>query len=255
MSCAEDMGQWLIVHLNDGRTTRGQVIPATDIEEAHKSAVVFEENGEEMSYGMGWFVSSADDELIIWHGGDTPNFMADMILLPDYETGVVVLINSQACTIGHDIAPEVANIILGLELELMGVPWWAHWKTIDTFATFALVFIIMLILALLFYSWYIWRQFRAGKRCFIGSSFAVSIQLWRLSLYVIPLVLTLMFVVAGYLIVRALYGYNLFEVLFLFGLGAPPGVYISGVSLLIVIFLWAFALAFTGICTRGIKKA
>ncbi|UCG54085.1 MAG: serine hydrolase [Dehalococcoidia bacterium] len=255
MSCAKDMGQWLIVNLNDGRTARGQVIPMTDIEEAHAPTVTFEENGEEISYGMGWFISSADDEFLIWHGGDTPNFMADMILLPDYKTGVVVLINSQACTIGHDIAPEVANLILGLELETIGVPWWAHWKTIDTLATFTLVFILILILALLFYSWYIWRQFRAGKRCYIGSSFADSILLWRLALYITPLVLAFMFVMTGYLVIRTLYGYNLFEVLFLFGLGAPPGVYISGVSLLIVILLWAFTLAFVGIFTRGIKKA
>ncbi len=255
MSCAEDMGQWLIAHLNNGRTARGQIIPASDIEEAHMSAVAFKENGKEISYGMGWFVSSADDEFLIWHGGDTPNFMADMILLPEYATGVAVLINSQACTTGHDIASGVANIILELEIKPMGVPWWAHWKTIDTLASFTLVFIILLMLSLLFYSWYIWRQFKTGKRCFIGSLVADSIPLWRLSLYIIPLVLILMFIMSGYLIMRTLYGYNLFQVLFLFGLGAPPGVYISGVSLLIMIFLWVLVLAFMGSFTRATKKA
>jgi len=254
MSCAEDMGQWLIAHLNNGRTAKGQIFPASDIEETHTPTVAFEENSKEMSYGMGWFASSADDEFIIWHSGDTPNFMADMILLPEYATGVAVLINSQACTIGHDIASGVANIILELEIKPMGVPWWAHWKTIDTLATFTLVFTIILVLSLLFYSWYIWRQFRTRKRCFFGSLFADSIPLWRLSLYITPLVLVLMFIMSGYLIMRTLYGYNLFEVLFLFRLGAPPGVYISGVSLLMVIFLWVLALAFLGSFTRATKK-
>jgi hypothetical protein len=255
MSCAEDMGQWLMVHLNGGRTAGGQVIPAANIEEAHSSTIMFEENGEDMGYGMGWFIGSVDGVLLIWHGGDTPNFTADMILLPDYETGVVVLVNSQASTTGHSIATGVTNLILGLELEPMEVPWWAHWKAIDTLATIVLVFIILLVLALVSYIWYIWRQFRAKKRYFIGSSLASSmLPAWQLVFYVIPLALISMFVLAGYLVVKTLYGYNLFEVLLLFRLGSPPGVYISGVSLLVILFLWALLLAFTGLFTRRSKE-
>jgi hypothetical protein len=63
-----------------------------------------------------------------------------------------------------------------------------------------------------------------------------------------------MFVLAGYLVVKTLYGYNLFEVLLLFRLGSPPGVYISGVLLLIILFLWALLLAFTGLFTRRSKE-
>ncbi|MFH1663101.1 MAG: serine hydrolase domain-containing protein [Chloroflexota bacterium] len=255
MSCAEDMGKWLVAHLNAGYTAGGQIIPAADIKEAHTPAVMFNENGEETGYGMGWFISSADDVSIIWHGGDTPSFTADMILLPDYEMGVVVLVNSQACTIGHSIASGVANLVLGLELDPMQVPWWAHWKAIDTLAIIALVFISLLVLVLIFYIWYIWRQFRARKRHFIGSSFAGSVlPVWQQVFYVVPLILISMFVLAGYLVVKTLYGYNLFEVLFLFRLGAPPGVYISGVALLIILFVWALMLAFVGLFTRSSAK-
>jgi CubicO group peptidase (beta-lactamase class C family) len=254
MSCAEDMGRWLIVHLNGGYTSERQVIPAADIEEVHSLSILIKENREEIGYGMGWFISSVDDVLLIWHGGDTPNFMADMILLPDYETGVVVLVNSQACTTGHDIATSVVNYILGLELEPMEVPWWAHWKAIDTLASIVLAFVIFVGLALIFYVWYIWLQIRAKKRFFIGSLMVGrKPPTWQLVFYVIPLVLYSMFTLAGYLVVKTLYGYNLFEVLFLFRLGSPPGVYISGVSLLIITFLWALLLAFTGIFTRKSK--
>jgi len=255
MSCAEDMGRWLMAHLNSGHIDRGQVIPAADIEEVHSPAVTFEENGEEMGYGMGWFAGYVNGVSIVWHGGDTPNFTADMVLLPEYETGVVVLVNSQACTTGHSIAPGVAGIILGLELETMGVPWWAHWKTIDTLATIALAFIILLALAFLYYIWSIWHQFRAKKRSFIGSPLAgPMLPAWQLVFYVIPVVLISMFIAAGYLVVKTLYGYNLFEVLALFRLGSPPGVYISGVSLLTVLFLWTLLLAFTGLFTRRSKE-
>ncbi len=257
MSSAEDMGKWLIAHLNYGFTAEGQIIPAADIEECHTAATQFEENGKETGYGMGWFIScGSDDVSLIWHGGDTPNFTTDMILLPDYQMGIAVLVNSQASTIGHSIAPGIANLLLGLELESMSVPWWAHWKTIDTIATIALVFIYLLVLSLVFYVWRIWRQFRAGERHFIGSPFAGHIILvWQLMLYIAPLVLLILFSIASYLVVNALYGYNLYEVLVMFHIAAPPGVYISGIIVLVIVPLWALLLAFIAFFTRSSKAA
>jgi putative ATP-binding cassette transporter len=257
MSSAEDMGKWLIVHLNCGCTAEGQVIPADDIEEAHTPAVLFEENGEEVGYCMGWFSSyGSNDVPLIWHGGDSPNFTTDMILLPEHQLGVVVLVNSQASAIGHSIAPGVANLILGLELEPMAVPWWAYWKAIDTMATVALVFISLLLLALVLYIWRVWRQFRNKKRRFLGSSLAgPMLPVWQLVLYITPLVLLSMFALAGYLVIQALYGYNFYEVLILFQAASPPGVYISGMMFILTVFLWAFLLAFLALFTRGSKPA
>jgi len=254
MSCAEDMAEWLIVHLNNGLNAEGQVFPEDCIQAAHTTAVLFEENGQEMGYGMGWFINDSNDTQLIWHGGDTPTFTADMVLLPEYDAGVVVLVNSQACTIGHSIAPGVINRIFGLELEAMTVPWWAHWKAIDTMATFALVVITLMLLAMVFYIWWLWRQFRKGERCLIGSSLAGPLPpAWQMTLYMVLLALLAMFSFASYLVVRTLYGYNLFEVLVLFRLGSPPGVYISGVVLLVVLFLWALLLALVAIFTRSSK--
>ncbi len=257
MSSAEDMGKWLIAHLNRGYTAEGQIFPAADIEECHTIATQFEENGKETGYGMGWFISyGSDDVSLIWHGGDTPNFTTDMFLLPDYQMGVVVLVNSQASTIGHSIAPGIANLLLGLELEPISVPWWAHWKTIDTIATIALVFIYILVLALVFYVWRVWRQFRARERHFIGSPLAGDMMpAWQLMLYIAPLVLLILFSIASYLVMNALYGYNLYEVLIMFHIAAPPGVYISGVIVLVVVPLWALLLAFIALFTRSSKAA
>jgi len=256
MSCAEDMIKWLIVHLNGGCNAEGQIFPGNCIEEAHTTAVLFEENGEEMGYGMGWFISDNNETQLVWHGGDTPTFTADMLLLSEYDAGVVVLVNSQACTIGHNIAPGVINRILGMELETMSVPWWAHWKTIDTIATFALVVITLILLAMAFYLWWLWRQFKKGEKCFIRSPLAKPLpHVWQVALFVTPLVLLVMFSFASYLVGKTLYGYNLFEMLVLFRLGAPPGVYISGVVLLVVFFLWALLLALVAIFTRGSKAA
>jgi len=257
MSSAQDMGKWLTIHLNGGGTAEGQVIPADDIKEVHTPGVLFEENGEEVGYGMGWFVGHGPDGvLLIWHGGDTPNFMSDMILLPEHQLGVVVLANSQASTIGHSIGPGVANLILGLELEPSAVPWWAYWKAVDTIAIGVLVFASFLVLAWVTYIWWLWRQFWAKKRHFVGSSLAGRmLPAWQLALYVAPLVLLAMFAVAGFLVVQALYGYNFFEVLILFGMAAPPGVWLSGWILIAGILLWAVLPAVLALFTRGSKSA
>jgi len=257
MSCAEDMARWLTVHLNNGYIDGEQVFPAAAIEEAHEAAVLFEENGEEVSYGMGWFIDNNDPDLsLVWHGGDTPNFTADMLLLPQYEAGIVVLVNSQACTVGHCIAPGVANLILGLELDRMTVPWWAHWQMIDTMATYGLFLVSLLLLAMFVYIIKMIWQFRVKKRRFFKSAaVAPRLPVWQMALYIVPLILIIMFTIAGYMVVQTLFGYNLFEVAVLFRLGVPPGVYITGVSLIFVVFIWVLLLAFTALFTRGeVKK-
>jgi putative ATP-binding cassette transporter len=255
MSSAEDMGIWLIAHLNCGCTAEGQIIPAADIEECHTAAVQFMENDKETGYSMGWLIScGSGDDNIIWHGGDTPNFTTDMILLPDYQMGIAVMVNSQASTIGHSIAPGIANLLLGLELEPMSVPWWAHWKTIDNMATAALIFIYLLVIGLVYYVWRIWRQFRAGERYLIGSPLADNaIPAWQLMLYIAPLVLLILILIACYLVVNTLYGYNPYEVLIMFHIAAPPGVYISGIITLVIVPTWALLLAFVGLFTRSSK--
>jgi putative ATP-binding cassette transporter len=254
MSSAEDMGTWLIAHLNAGRTADGQVIPEADIVECHTAASEFIENGQLTGYGMGWLVSCGDGVSLIWHGGDTPTFTTDMILLPEYDMGVAVLVNSQASTIGHSIAPVVVNQLLGLDLAPMTVPWWAHWKTIDTIATIALGPISLLFLGMAIYVWRLVRQFRRGERHFIGAELAAGpIPAWQLMLYLAPLVLLVLIFIASYLVVNTLYGYNPYEVLIMFHIAAPPGVYISGILTLVIVPLWALLLAGVGLFTRPRK--
>ncbi len=251
MSSARDMAQWLLVQLNSGHADKGQVFPANDIKEMQTPAIQFNQNEEEMSYGMGLFLRNEQGVPIIWHGGDTPSFLTDMLIIPGHDFGVVVLTNSQASTIGHTIAPGIANLLLGLKLEPTPVPWWAHWKTIDTMATYALGFTSILLLGLIAYALRTWWQFRTKKRHFLGSSLAGRRPpAWQFSLYVFPLALFLMSVLAGYLVVQILYGYNIYEVLIIFQFAAPPGLYISGAMLLPTLFLWAFLPAFVTLFTR-----
>ena len=81
MSSVEDMGRWMLLHLNSGRLDGEQVVPERDIRQAHEAGITFDLNGEVVGYGMGWFSEITDENLaVIWHGGDTLNFGADMLL-------------------------------------------------------------------------------------------------------------------------------------------------------------------------------
>lgn len=255
MSCAGDMGKWLLVNLNKGVLDGIQVIPADDIEQLHSMAILYEDNNEQMAYGMGWSISYTTDILYHFHCGDTPNFTGDMLLLPDYNTGIAVLVNGQVSNVSHSIATEIANMLLGLNLSSINVPWWAHWKALDTLATGILFSVIGLFIILGMYLWWLIRQFRTGKRCFFWSHKAGSSPpAWQVVLYSIPLVIFSMVFAAGNVLLNTLYGYNIFEALSLFGMGAPPGLYISGILSIIILTIWVVLLVLVGLFIRQTRK-
>ncbi len=255
MSCAGDMGKWLLVHLNNGILNGEQVIPADDIEELHSIAVLYEDNNEEMAYGMGWSISINTNILYHFHCGDTPNFTSDMLLLPGYDTGIAVLVNGQVSNVSHSIATEIADLLLGLNLTSINVPWWAHWKALDTLATGILFSIIGLFLIWILYLWWLFRQFRLRKRCFFWSHSAGPVPpAWQIVLYSMPIVIVSMIFAAGNVVLNTLYGYNLFEALSLFSMGAPPGLYLSGILSIVIVLMWVFLLVFVGLFVRQTKK-
>jgi CubicO group peptidase (beta-lactamase class C family) len=251
MSCAEDMGKWLLVHLNSGVLDGKQVIPADDIEEAHSIAVLYEDNNEEMAYGMGWSISINSDILYHFHCGDTPNFTSDMLLLPDYDVGIAVLVNGQVSNISHSIATQIADILFNLDLTSINVPWWAHWKALDTIAIGILFSVIGLLVVWIFYIWRLFRLFRVGKRCFFWSKTAGPLPpVWQVVLYSMPAVIISTIAITGNVVVDTLFGYNIFEALSLFEMGAPPGLYISGMMAIAFLLLWGLSMILVGLFIR-----
>ena len=245
MSTAEDMGKWLLVHLNEGRINNRQVIPAEVIKEAHTPGISFEQNGEEIAYGMGWFIGQPTDALpAIWHGGDTPNFVAEMILVPEHRLGVVMLANGQTGSTIHSIAAGVASLELGQELQLPGAPWWASWYAADRIATGALVLSLLFLVALVVHVWQQWHHWNrwAPDKADVPSA-GCSFRAWRIVLPATPLAILGISVLVAFIVVQAIFGFNMFRVMTRFGSYAPPGVAISAIILFAVICLWALVLA------------
>jgi CubicO group peptidase (beta-lactamase class C family) len=244
MSTAEDMGKWLIVQLNDGRIDGRQVIPAEAIEEMHTPGVSYEERGEGVSYGMGWFIGLSDTGLtIVWHSGDTSNFAADMVLVPEKQLGVAVLVNSQNSSDVHSIAPHIASLLLQQELVLPTAPWWGSWRSADNMAIAAAATSVAAFVALVLYLWWRWRRFRRQRTAYLRSVRGRTLRIWHVALPLTPLLLLASALAAIYVVVWLLFGFNLFRMVMRFGNFAPPGVWIAGWMTFGVISIWALALA------------
>ncbi len=261
MSTAEDMGKWLLIHLNDGQISNRQVIPVEVIKEAHTPGVSFEQNGEEIAYGMGWFIGrSPNGWPVIWHGGDTPNFVAEIILVPEHKLGVAMLVNGQTGSTIHRIATGVVSLELGQKLGLPDAPWWASWEVIDRIATGALLLSFLFLLGAIFY---LWRQWRYWKRWDPGKVDSTSarrtFKLWRIIIPVTPLAILGISILSAFIVVQVIFGFNMFRVMTRFGTFAPPGVIISAVTMFGVIGFWTLVLVSTTILrikarSRAINK-
>ena len=247
MSTAQDMGKWLLMQLNNGKLDNQQVIPQDLIFRSHEPAVEFTEDGEEVAYGMGWLSTiSPDGTKVIWHGGDTPNFVAEMILVPDYDFGISMLVNGQTNDHIHDIAVNIVNLELGTKVVLPDAPWWASWASIDRLAAGAMGLSFIFLIGLVVFLYRKLRNRHKVQELISGNSVKQSIlRIWKIALPTAPLALISIGVVAAFVFVQLYVGFNIFKIISRFGSYAPPGVMISAITLLIMICLWALTLAGT----------
>ena len=114
-SSAEDMSHYLITHLNQGHFETVTLLSPAGIAEVHRPVTPRPDG----AYAMGWGVQTVDGVTFLSHSGQTYNYMAKMILMPNSEWGVVILQNSQytvkLMTGNHTqdtIADGVANILI-----------------------------------------------------------------------------------------------------------------------------------------------
>ena len=121
-SSAEDLTHYLIAQLNTGQYQDASILSAAGIELLHQPAVPTPENPiiAEEWYGMGWFIREADGLTTISHAGSTPNFHANLVLIPEGQWGVVILMNGE-----NGLQPtHIMSIAHGVTTRLAGrEPW------------------------------------------------------------------------------------------------------------------------------------
>ena len=118
ISSAEDMAHYLIAQLNDGHYKDAALLSPAGMAETHKPAVPT--GVSDTSYGMGWFVGPINGIPAVHHQGETFNFHANMILLPESQWGIVVLINGENSMDLLFGAARIADISKGVASLLVG---------------------------------------------------------------------------------------------------------------------------------------
>ena len=129
ISNIEDMSNWLITLMNNGKFKGKQIIPEKIMKATLEPAVALPNSGLENKgykeilntyYGMGRFTSSYKGHLLTSHGGDLPGFHSQISAMPYDSIGVIVfVIGDQGSPLYNIISYNVYERLLGTDLT----PW------------------------------------------------------------------------------------------------------------------------------------
>jgi hypothetical protein len=139
---AEDLTHYLIAHLNGGAYGAASMLSPAGIAALHRPAVLT--GAQRESYAMGWFIGERDGVSIASHAGTTANFHANLVLIPDGNWGIALLMNGENGLQGTRIAAladGVTSLLLGSEPAIRPSP--------DSRSTFLLYTLIVLAAQLL----------------------------------------------------------------------------------------------------------
>lgn len=121
-----ELANWLKMHLNEGRVGGRQIISAGNVREMHMPQMVVRIEGRwklffgepettQLSYGLGWFISSYRGHKLVGHGGSIDGFRAQIQLVPAAKLGVAVVANLGNTQLPEAVAYQVLDRLLGLE--------------------------------------------------------------------------------------------------------------------------------------------
>jgi CubicO group peptidase (beta-lactamase class C family) len=129
ISNIEDMSNWLITLMNNGKFKGKQIIPEKIMKATLEPAVALPNSGLENKgykeilntyYGMGRFTSSYKGHLLTYHGGDLPGFHSQISAMPYDSIGVIVfVIGDQGSPLYNIISYNIYDRLLGTDLT----PW------------------------------------------------------------------------------------------------------------------------------------
>jgi len=127
-SCVEDMVYWLLLHLNQGMAGNKRIVSKEMLTEMHSPQMVIRNPGYSMImqseiYGLGWAISDYRGYRVINHGGNIEGFSALISLMPEINTGIVVLTNSMNLMC-YVLSRNVYDRLLGLDQ----IDWNTHFR-------------------------------------------------------------------------------------------------------------------------------
>jgi CubicO group peptidase (beta-lactamase class C family) len=117
-STAEEMLQWVNLHLAQGKRGDKQVIQQSTLRDMYRPYTPISGMGNDAelgpsSYGLGWFVDTYRGRLRVQHGGNIDGFTAAVQMLPAQRIGIVVLVNQNASQLGELVSRHAMDRLLG----------------------------------------------------------------------------------------------------------------------------------------------
>lgn len=114
MASAEDMTHYAIAQLNDGQYGDASVLSPQGIAELHAPAAPTNEG--DSHYAMGWNVGTWNGIPLVQHNGDDGRNHATVILMPDRDSGIILLANAS----GFEQILQVDEVAKGVLTMLNG---------------------------------------------------------------------------------------------------------------------------------------
>ncbi len=99
-SSVNDMSKWLLMLLAHGKYNNKQILPADVIKNTQASNTIVNDGGGNgnnfETYGLGWFLKDEGAKKVVLHAGGVNGFLSNTVLIPEENTGFVILTNSDA---------------------------------------------------------------------------------------------------------------------------------------------------------------
>ena len=108
IASAEDMAHYLVAQLNGGQYNGMQVLSAESVAQMHTPPTGL---AEPSAYAMGWAEDIVAGEEIVGHSGSLPNYLTQMLLLPDEGWGIVLLANAGSVTMRDVLLDTTGGVI------------------------------------------------------------------------------------------------------------------------------------------------
>ena len=118
ISSVNDMSNWMIAWLNGGKFEGIQVILSDYVEKATQLQNIMPQQGTDAQVfgdGYDWRLNANKGHSKVHHGGNTPDFSAQLTTYPEQRIGIIALTNQTSSILSQLVIDMLTNELFGLE--------------------------------------------------------------------------------------------------------------------------------------------
>jgi hypothetical protein len=178
IASVEDLAHYAVAQLNEGRYGDAQILSPENMAELHSPAAPMTTG--DITYAMGWVNGSMDGTPTLWHDGADGRNYAIIILMPDSDSGFILLANAigfAQVQQGHELALNIFNLLNGKPAAPVSDsfgPMFLYWAIVLT------PFLMLLGIAL---TWRYWRGKSVLHTLLVVLLFGGTALLWLIVMH------------------------------------------------------------------------